>query len=315
MVDNPLQGMDIPTDQAGVLVRFLEAYANTCIQDPESIDSVLGGEDSDDLDDVEKLEDQYLLADERFALEADAAVSLREAAQWCLYTDTSKSADLLRRAGERYWRMRQPFGLYLQAVGGAEVDLRKLQKATTAMILMTGENQPSWSATSPPLQQSVAHPQQQAYLMLTYGGLGAPALEDLTDPYQMMRASPHSSGVVPVGALGTPIHRLWTIAMHLTKGGEDAMEVIANHLGLMCQRYQETMRLAQTNTYLWENGVSPVEVGDIDIAGIAALVTLRFDDTELLRLMESLSFSGLFKDIGMAPVEAGIKLANEGAVH
>lgn len=305
MTDDLLEKMGISADQARVLTRFFEAYANTCIADIEDPAENIS----------EKPEEPPPVTEEQFALRADAAVSLREAAQWCLYTDVNRSAQLLEQSGEQYWHMGQPFGLYLQAISGTDVDRRRLQESISAMILMTEKNQPDTTVIGSSLQQSVAHPQQQAYLMLAYGGLGAPSLEALTNPYQMMRDSPHSSGVVPVGALGTPIHRLWTIAMHLAQRGDDALDVIAYHLGLMCQRYQETMQLAQYNRYLWQNGASPVEVGDIDIAGIAALVTIRLDGTGLLRLMENLSFSALFQEIGMAPVEAGVELANHGAAH
>lgn len=291
MVDEPLSKMGISVDRARALARFLEAYANTCLNEAGQI---------------------ALNDDGRFAAGADAAVSLRDAAQWCLYTDPKKSAQLLIRSGQLYWSMGQPFGLFLQAASNTDMDARQLREALIAMRPIAEEDEPALTPTNSALQKSIVHPQQQAYLMLAYGGLGSPELDLPIDPRQILDTSPNRSGVVPVGALGTPIHRLWTIAMHLMQGQQGAITAIAHQLGIMCLHYQETMQLAQTNTYLWENGVSPVEVGDIDIAGIAALVGRRFGGGALSRSMENLEFSSLFKDIGMAPVEAGIELANHG---
>lgn len=75
----------------------------------------------------------------------------------------------------------------------------------------------------------------------------------------------------------------------------------------MANSYAETMSLAQVNKYLWANTAAPVDVGDLDIAGIAALSTRRYGAEALLDAMHGL----LVNETGMAPVRAGIDLVTE----
>lgn len=61
----------------------------------------------------------------------------------------------------------------------------------------------------------------------------------------------------------------------------------------MARQYSETMALAQVNRYLWRNAAPPVDVGDLDIAGIAALLVRAFGSDVVLREMASLDVERL----------------------
>jgi len=116
----------------------------------------------------------------------------------------------------------------------------------------------------------------------------------------------HRIGVVPVGALGTPIRRSWDFANHLAGESAGAAAAISAHL---CRRYEECMGLAQVNRPLWGNGASPFDVGDIDIGGIAALAARRFGGEALLNGLREGDVSAEENPIGIDPVDAGLAIA------
>jgi hypothetical protein len=157
------------------------------------------------------------------------------------------------------------------------------------------------------LREALRHPQQQAYLLLA--GAGSPtAAEAFPDLLRnVMYQSPNRDGVLPVGSLGTPVRRFWAIAQALASGDSYEVNTIGRHLAAMANSYAETMSLAQVNRYVWANAAAPVDVGDLDIAGIAALSARRYGAKPLLESMAN----SFVNEIGMAPVRAGIDLAAE----
>ena len=86
-------------------------------------------------------------------------------------------------------------------------------------------------------------------------------------------------------------------------------QVVADHLAGMARRYAETMSLAQVNTHLWRHAAAPVDVGDIDVAGIAALAAHRFGVDTLLHSLQEAGVSAERHPIAMAPIEAGVDMA------
>jgi hypothetical protein len=155
---------------------------------------------------------------------------------------------------------------------------------------------------------ALRYPQQQAYLMLA--ATGGESVGQLAETVSaVLDASPHATGVVPVGALGTPIRRLWDVAAHLLARQPGSPEVIAGHLAGMAFRYAEAMSLAQVNTHLWRHAAAPVDVGDIDVAGVAALAAHRFGADTLLGSVRQAGVSAERDPIAMAPIEAGAAMA------
>lgn len=220
-----------------------------------------------------------------------------------LYLDPEQARPLLSRAGSLFLRLGQPFGAYLLEIAGGsqqEPPYPEMLRELAAVQREPDDAEVRWP--------SLRYPQQQAYLMLAFAG--TPTAEIWSGRLvHVLETSTYADGVVPVGALGTPIRRLWDIARHLLVRRPESPYVIAEHLTGMARRYEETMALAQVNRYLWSHGAAAVDVGDIDIAGVAALTARRFGAQVVLGSLQEAGMSAERNPIGMAPIEAGLALA------
>lgn len=303
MTAQNLQDMSLGLDQVQATVRFLEAYANTALAELEALHW------SDGPVDRTPGPSGFPLTEEpAFSVAADAATSLREAGQWLLYLDPGRAADLLAHSGRLFRDMGQPFGLYLLAMTG-DVDRDPPYAMVGKMLDVVGRG---WTAADdgPDAWPALRHPQQQTYLLLAAAG-SRPLRDEFRYPLeQITENSVHRRGVLPVGALGTPIRYLWDVARHLAAERPESVRVVSQHLVGMCRRYAETMALAQVNTYLWSNGAAPVDVGDVDIAGIAALTARRYGGDTVLGALGNAGLRDGDERIALAPVAAGLALAD-----
>jgi hypothetical protein len=238
-----------------------------------------------------------------------------------MYLSPQAAVEAMREAGELFLRLREPFGCYLLAVAGA-AGYPAMGDAVDITLTAIADGPRPDRYDSHPDDDGDAdasraddvvlhwqHPQQEAYLVLA-----ASSTADQDSPTalllgEVLQGSPHREGAASIGALGTPIHRIWDIALRLWRAGrpgtsasEDAAAVV-EHLTAMSRRYAETMRTAQGNAYLWRHGLSPVDVGDVDIAGIACLAARRFYPGLLLDV------AGPLDPIAAAPIRAGLALS------
>ncbi|GIE97652.1 hypothetical protein [Paractinoplanes rishiriensis] len=292
MATRYLQAMGLDPEQVRATADFLQAYARTCLAELEEAVHRQAGP-----------RDLALQQDPAFTIAADAATALREAGQWLLYSDLAGSRGLLQRAGDLLLELRQPFGAYLMAVAAADPGESSYRDMLRAMRDGRSDDETGrddWPA--------LRYPQQQAYLMLAVTG-GAAAEPLASSAAATLSPSPHQTGVAPVGALGTPIRRLWDTAAHLLAREPESAQVIGDHLADMARRYAETMSLAQVNKYLWRHAAAPVDVGDIDVAGVASLFARRFGAETVLRSVQEAGLSAERNPIAMAPIEAGVALS------
>ncbi|WP_439376655.1 hypothetical protein [Amycolatopsis lexingtonensis] len=304
-----LEYLGLDPEQVSATVRFHEAYARTAELELESVYPAKSSRDRPREDDL------------MFALIADAASAWREAGQWALLVDPVRASRLLQRSGNLFRRLGQAFGMYLGVVAtGRRYDA---DHGVLARAIRQASDLPYRAADSEeaagPMPGIRFQQQQQAYLVLTAGAIASRAepsatypeeFEPLTEPLaDMLASSPHRSGVLPVGSLGTPIHRFWSVAEHLLLGTRGDAHEIAKHIVAMCRSYEETISLAQTNTYLWRHGAAPVDVADLDICGIAALTTRAFGPDTLLDALAEVPGGRELSPIGRVPIELGTVLA------
>jgi len=125
-------------------------------------------------------------------------------------------------------------------------------------------------------------------------------------PYELLSSvleqSPHSRGVAPVGALGTPIRTYWSIARNLLgDNDEETATLVASDLGGMAVAYAEAVDSAMANERLWFNAASPVEVGDIDTVA-TALITAQRLGPELMQAHLRRAMEGL-RPVARVPLE------------
>lgn len=292
MTTEHLESLGLDSNQVRNAIRFHRAYAATALAELES-----SGSDDADLE---------------FTLRADAASALREAAQWALLVDPQPAATLLRRAGDQFLHLGQAFGAYLEELAGGREHGASSVVLTQALRAMSDRPQ-DFEGDYQPMPEIRLQQQQQAYLVVAASAVvamqsdNASGLAGVLD--ENLERSPHNTGVLPVGSLGTPIHRFWSVARHLLGDSSRDIFEIARHLVAMCQAYEEAISLARANDHLWSNGAAPVDIADLDIAGIAALTTRRFNGDRLEGALAEATLGRGLGPIARVPVDLGISLA------
>ncbi len=285
-----LEEMGLDPEQVLREIRFLEAYAATAEAELRQIRAQSG--------------QHRLQEDPAFTVAADLAATLRERGQWLLFFDQDRARQSLLQAGELFSVLGQPFGHFLQVVAdefGRNLPLRQLREGLRYVV--EGPGEPDSVAGLWPL----AHPQQQAYLLLAATGSERARESFGRLLASVLDSSPHDRGVAPVGALGTPLRHLWDTARHLYRAERRSVDVVASHLAGMCDRYGESMELARVNNFLWRHGAAPVDVGDIDLTGITALAVRRFGWEETVAALER-SGGQRSRPMNTPPVRLGLDM-------
>jgi len=264
-----LEAMQLEAERVRAAADFLDDYGRLCVHDLQQLESrtsrtTESGSMIGPVDD-----------DQRWAIQADAASAFREAAQWALCFDPARARDLLDLAGSLFSQLGYSFGSYLRVLANRWVDLpvREFMRDLDGLASLYGLRERSADIVIP---EPLNHPQQQAYLMLAC--IGSPVVADQLSNRlgQILESSPHREGVTPVGAQGTPIRRYWEIATALFQQQSGAAALVADHVAAMARSQAEAVELAMSNTHLWRNAASAVDVGNIDMAGIAAIGIGRF---------------------------------------
>ena len=260
----------------------------------------------------------------------DTATSLRLAGQWAMLFDAERAKQLLSAAGEILHDLGYGFGTYLRVAHSAEAP--GVSQVASRIATMADRQEPHSPAEGDDLPPDpLSHPQQQAYLLVAATGVvrgfeagrvtaGVPSESDPGRPADaahgdtpprlrvqrhlrlLISESPHRRGVLPVGALGTPIRVYWGIASSLLRPGPDSMDSVIGHLRAMAQRYSTTVDLAMANERLWFNGAAPVDVCDVDITTLS-LIAARVLGVDRFR---SALRSALHDTPGLESVPLGI---------
>lgn len=317
MARRDLEELNLDLSRVRSRTDFLESYANTTGRELEQLprtDTASGASGG-----------RAEGADGHWILTMEAASALREAASWAVFFDVDRAIMLLNRSGFLYQSVDMAFGSFLLTIAGAP-PLDELSSDIGLLARLHGQDDAAGPATIP---DSLHHSQQQAYLLLACAGMAdkftdyrrPQAVEESFRYRQTLHAiaveSPIRQGVLPFGSLGIPVRVPWDIAVHLLQeNNPESLDIVARYLTLLCRRYAETMELATVNDYLWSHVAAPVDVGDIEIIGIAALAAAHFgsevitasvtrlgvrtEDTSFIPLRlgsEILERSGRFRDL------------------
>ncbi|PPK63294.1 hypothetical protein V5P93_002264 [Actinokineospora auranticolor] len=230
---------------------------------------------------AEQAEDEYLRV-------AEAATAYREAAQWELLNAPARAVDPMWRAGSLYARIGHAYGDYLSAVASGE----RMDSAVRRPI--AGNDDVEYDVVR------IRNPQQSAYQWLIDAAQSRSYTRQNPD-------GPHlEEQVALVGALGIPVRRYWQLAQALHGSWETAARTVAEALTATARRYSEVMELASTNEYLWRNGAAPVDIGDLDLAGMATLTARRFGAEQV---RAAVLRAGEVPYRGLLIIEAGFELA------
>lgn len=307
-----LERLHLNPGRARSVTAFLESYANTTERELINL--------QDERDEIEGSGYGAYTSergDVRWTLTMEMASTLREAASWAAYFDIDRSVRLLRRAGALYQRAGLAFGSFLLTIAGAP-PVNELPRDIAFMATLSGQAGPTDTSEVP---AALYHPQQQVYMLLACAGMadtlanyqqqirGANEVVDVRGALHAIAAgSPNRVGVLPFGALGTPVRVPWDIGLHLLeKSNPESLDIVAQHLSGLCRRYAEIMGLARVNDHLWEHAAAPVDVGDIELMGITALSIRHFGHGDII---EAVIRHGLNPDdISFIPIDLGSEMA------
>lgn len=266
----PLDVLGISLDRARLNADFFESYAKTCLRE-------LGEPERWAVPD--RIPQTALpMSSPRWVLYADAASSLRNAAHWAVLTEPARAATLLGHAAVEFLHLSNMFGLCLLRVGGYSPPTS--MSAEDRGVMLGG----ALGMYEPPngTPTSLAHPQQQAFLLLELASWDEPGLAGRVR--EMCEWSAHRSGPTPVGALGAPIRHYWMMAEGMAS---DAVVLFLDHFSAAFRdRHLLAVESARVNTYLWEHGATAVDVVDPDALAMAALAGRRFGVGQLLQASE-----------------------------
>ncbi|MFC5063533.1 hypothetical protein [Actinomycetospora atypica] len=266
-MSEPLDVLGISLDRARLNADFFESYAKTCLRElgePERW-AVPDGIPQTTLP----------ISDPRWVLYADAASSLRNAAHWAVLIEPARAATLLGHAAVEFLHLSNVFGVcLLRASGYPPPALMSAEHRAEMLSGALGMHEPSNGTPT-----SLAHPQQQAFLLLELASWDEPGLAGRVR--EMCERSAHRDGPTPVGALGAPIRHFWMMAEGMAN---DAVVLFLDHFSAAFKdRYLLAVESARVNTYLWEHGATAVDVVDPDALATAALAGRRFGVGELLQ--------------------------------
>jgi hypothetical protein len=272
-------------------VQFLVSYAATCERERDV------GHAFSDGDPAAEPKGRPLTGERRWNRQLEAASSLCEGGQWAMLIDPSRAFDLWRRAGRLYREVGLGFGYFLSVITSDvdpesdEAGTLKLTVATLAteaarlaerrprigFIYLEGENGRRFV---PAITEETQYAQQQAYWLLAAATFGGQYGDESLTPSvaDLLEHSPNRYGADPVGALGIPIETVWRAADALTQPPDSGSPTLAATLGELARRYAVSIRPAMENSYLWQNGAAPVDVGSVDIAALTLSGHLVFGD-------------------------------------
>jgi hypothetical protein len=284
MNNDRLATLRLDGERVASTVEFLTSYARTCVWELDANPEV-----SDD-DNADSPVEPQSMTSVRWSRKLEAATSFCEAGQWAMLIDPGGALDLWRQAGQLYREVNFGFGFYLSAITrDIEPQSAEASNLTVAVALLANEarrlsdKEPSYGDIVfedesgqrhvpfiGDLGDEVEYPQQQAYWLLAAAIFVAQYNNELLSQWvaDLLEYSPNRYGAAPAGALGIPVGTLWRAAGWLTQPSDSGGPMLATTLGDLARRYEESVRPAMENTYLWQNGVAPVDVGNIDIAAL-----------------------------------------------
>jgi hypothetical protein len=265
----------------------------------------------------------------RWQAAVDAASAYRTAGQWALLIDPLRARRLLLNAAENFFST-YGYSAFLRAVAGLPprnvlgdsqqllaLNPQPLPPATEEVAPGHQDDLNSFDdgeegeaeGDSEDMQPSLQYPQQQAYLLLALSAereLPRQARNDLLAVSQHVGRMHEGHAI---GSVGLPLWRFWRAAQLLLEGR--LAELAAEVLVPLDHRYTDVTRGAQSNSYLWNNAASPVDVVDLEIVGLTALAVYRFDAGAVQEATGRGGMSPAMTDL----IQHGVRLASAGDDH
>jgi len=209
---------------------------------------------------------------------AYVATALRFAAQYALVVDPQRAAALLRRAADAYLDLGVSYGyLLLATVDPDAVAQRMFSERARAAAMHAHDERPLAAAAA-------VHPAQLTYLLLAMSSDRIIASE-LQGPRRALRERLGAHGTAVVGPQSLPLAIYVTFCDELlrlsegdsTQNAVQSVEPIIAPLMRMGRGYEDGIRDARINQYLWDRLQAPVDIVDLDIVGMTVLAKVAME--------------------------------------
>ncbi len=241
---------------------------------------------------------------------ACVGTALRFAAQYALLFDSHRAIRLLREAARVYLDLGVHYGYLLLAM--AEPDA-VAQHMFSEFQFSYREGQ----APDRPLAAAAwAHPAQLTYLLLVMSSHGIIASE-LSQAHKSVHERLSAHGTAPVGPQSLPVDFYLTFCDTLTslndrerrvERSEPASNRIVRMLSQMGRGYEDAIRRAHVNQYLWELQQAPVDIVDLDIVGMTILADVAMREAGMDLKTEVRLAVNDSPTMAMLPIYTGLAL-------
>jgi hypothetical protein len=256
------------------------------------------------------------------AIEADA---LREAALATLTINVRDGMNLLGQSGSAYGRADIPYGVFLLAL--ADPNSRASTEAALTLVhawpeVLGGErtlrlDRPERERPEdrlPPRLDAVAtaarDPAQQLYLALA--ARQDPHLDrEFRRLFDRFAEQPEAQSSVAIGSTGLPLSDWWRLVLELTSladANQHTRDNLRARLRYFAIEHGRQLERAQ-RTAQWYGGRAPVDIVDLDIAGVTCIVVRRMRFAGVAPLSEE-DFAGV-EDLAMVSLSVGLEIARE----
>jgi hypothetical protein len=246
---------------------------------------------------------------------ACVATALRFAAQYALLVDSQRAIRLMREAAGTYLDLGVPYGYLLLATANPDAVAPRMFSDRGQLSPSDGEARNGRLAAA-----ASAHPAQLTYLLLVMSGDRAVAGE-LREARKTLheRLSAHSTA--PVGPQSLPVDFYLAFCDTLATLNnreqrftreEPLSRQIVRTLGQMGRRYEDGIKRARANQYLWEHQQAPVDIVDLDIVGMTVIADVAMEHAGMDLNRDIRSATDESPTLAMLPMYAGLELHQHG---
>lgn len=207
---------------------------------------------------------------------AEVADAWRESALAQLLLDVEDARQKLKLASDQYVRLGLPVGWYLAQVAVSDVD------AAWSAGRWLGALSAGPSAAEPGedregllgVRSSLPTGAQQVYLLLTAAAVPQ-VVEEYRGMFTQLREALQARSSTPVGSTGHPIADWWAAGLALSRlhdHGARTRERLVGVIGGFGAAHGRLLARAQRDAYHWRHVCAPVDLVDLDLAGLVCLV-------------------------------------------
>jgi hypothetical protein len=214
---------------------------------------------------------------------AEAADAWRESALADLLIDIDRARMKLNRASISYVRLGMPFGWYL-----ATVSTGSPEAAWSAgrWLDTLSAGVPSYEQRQEPegildVRRALRVPAQQLYLLLAAAS-DAQVISEHGRSIEQLAGAPQARGLAPVGSTAQPLGEWWSAGLALARLHHEDTQARARLVHAIAEfgaAHGRQLERAKRDSYHWRLVSAPVDLVDLDMAGLVCLADRALRDS------------------------------------